>query len=706
MDGYKKEFLKKLKQRPLLMPAVLLFLCCFVLCSFKVRQMPEYGLGTYDVFVYSKEGKLSGKSDICALTSEGRVKLDGVEADVGDRLHVTGRLTGFAEATNPGEFDYSSYMKRKGIVADLKADSVEVISVNPVFRFLDRLRNKPRETIKSLMSGLENDDAALLSAFCLGDHSLLDEDTKRDFRLTDCSHLLAVSGTHFSSFLIVLPVLLDLFPRKSKLRVISEIAFVLFIGMLTGWSESVTRAAVMSLCILFSRDSLSGMSFAALVMLVADPFTALSSGFQMSFGAVIGIMLFSDKIAKAFPEKCPKTIKKALAATIGAHAGLLPMYLETGSSLNPVLIICQFLSGFLIEFVCVFFVLGMIGALITPIFWQPAVFFAKLVCKTIGLFTGMSFDVPRIDELGGAFVLGVVVILVAILFSKELKREKVLIPLLTLAVILIGVSLCIYIMDKQGDELIFIDVGQGDCCLILGGGRSILIDGGTGEAASKVESVLDYKRIEKVDMAIMTHWDEDHGGGLLELMKAGRVDKIYTSYTGHNKNTDLLMAEHLGSEAVYDRFEPLKKGDCIELGKDSKLVIVWPDHPKDGENPDSVVALMESHGTRILFTGDIDMECEDMLDTGDIDILKVAHHGSRYSTGESFLQKTRPEVAIISVGLFNSYGHPSPDTIERLGEVEANIFETSKNGAISVRITKDKTEIKGFKDNRYGVEND
>ena len=259
-------------------------------------------------------------------------------------------------------------------------------------------------------------------------------------------------------------------------------------------------------------------------------------------------------------------------------------------------------------------------------------------------------------------------------------------------------SLGLYCADvlKYGSaKIVFIDVGQGDSALIMSGGKTALIDGGIAEKGQDtLPAVLDHYNIDKVDYAIMSHWDSDHVAGLLTLSEQGRITKLYSPYTACDEQVCGILADTIGLQArecplfLADNVVKIHRGDSFILSDSCRLDVISPDDAGSGENEDSAVILLEAAGTSILFTGDIGIETEDLLAASgrlrDIDILKVAHHGSRFSTGAGCLRTVKAEAAGISVAARNHYGHPAPATLDRLAAAGCRIFRTSVSGAITV----------------------
>jgi len=233
-------------------------------------------------------------------------------------------------------------------------------------------------------------------------------------------------------------------------------------------------------------------------------------------------------------------------------------------------------------------------------------------------------------------------------------------------------------------EVNFFDIGQGDSIFIeTPEGKQILIDGGPSnlvlEKLSQEMSFWD----RKIDLVILTHPDADHLTGLVAVLKRFDVGQILI---GGGRGNDATYAEW--QRVISEKnilVQPAAAGQKIILGSEIEMEILWPEQPltEKGTNDNSVVARLVYNQAEFLLTGDITSKVEDKL-KGDLesDVLKVAHHGSRYSSDSGFIQKVNPKISVISVGE-NNFGHPHPDTLERLRETL--IYRTDLSGDIKMK---------------------
>ena len=603
----------------------------------------------------------------------------------GDIIRVSDELQEPSSGSNPGGFDYRSYLRRKGINRVMFCDRAELITDNKglIYSFLEFIY-RIRLRILDKLSLYDPGKRMLIAAICLGDTSLLDEETSYNFKMCDCSHLLAVSGMHFAGFLFVLPYLIKALKLRKSLAVPVYILFAVAIGLITGFSESVTRASIMSCCSFAGRDRVSAICLAVMVMLMADPFAALSSGFTMSFASCIAIVFLGDRVNKGLEKLyIPKSIRDVISPALCASMGLMPLWDMTSYRLSPVLFLLQVLAGVICEFCCIFFIPSLITGITAPLTFMLDLL-AGLMEKgrVISVFASVP---PAVTGGIGALALPAV----AVLLVPDCFARRVLIkPLSILLCITIGfeiVSFC----NRPKATVVFADVGQGDCCLVITPDKTCLIDAGIYEEGDKtVRDILDYYGIARVDYAFMSHWDTDHAAGIVALMRQNRIGSIYTAYTDIDEDvSDFLAALDLDPSFVAC-VNKASAGTSFELSSEVRIDILYPLEASGGGNEQSLVMTLNAGDLKVLFTGDIGLSTEEeLLDLGivpDTDILKVAHHGSRYSTSAAFLEASSPDIAVISVGADNFYGHPSDETLARLEEQGISILRTDTQGAVII----------------------
>ena len=249
---------------------------------------------------------------------------------------------------------------------------------------------------------------------------------------------------------------------------------------------------------------------------------------------------------------------------------------------------------------------------------------------------------------------------------------------------------------NKNTEVYFLSVGQGDSELvILPGGVKVLIDGGpSNKVIDELSSIL-RPTDRYIDLVMLSHAQTDHFTGLIDVLRRFQVGVfIYNGRSGTASSWPEL-AEIIKQNKV--PVEILMAGDKISY-LDSRFDFLFPDKNFIASaelNDTALVQLLQSQGAKILFTGDVGVKIENYLLQRfnlDIDVLKVAHHGSKFSSSEEFLESTSPKLAIIEVGK-NSYGHPTPEALSRLASVGAQIFRTDKDGTIKLVIDNRKVNI-------------
>lgn len=590
---------------------------------------------------------------------------------------------------NPGEFDYPSYLLRQGIRGTIagepffsKPQGILGITVSGISSF--------SYNVRSYVLSLFGDDRALASAVFMGDTSLLDDNDVRAVRLAGCSHLLAVSGTHFTGFLMLLPYALKRFKIPKVPSRILYALFCIFLGLLTGWSPSVTRAAVMSFCAFCFRDRISAMALSVCLLTAADPFSLLSTGFLMSFSSALSMIFFAPVIEE-------KIKIRSLSYTLAAIFGMMPFWADAGSYISPSSVLIQMLSSFIAQIACIFFTPSVILAFLFGDYMTLiAVWPLKLMLSILRAYSAVAMYSPNSRDMGIFLIVSVYIFMFIRMFPFPLMKRWLTVPAALLLALSVGTAFGSCITRPEA-EAVFIDVGQGDCCLIKSGGFSVLIDGGTyEEGRENVSTVLDYYSLPYVDVAFLSHWDNDHAGGIAYLYQQGRIGRIFAPDPPDTFNIEELCR---ATSVDYLPYEPLYSGLTVTLD-DIEFTCISPDREclTDGGNEDSLVLYARICNTTILFTGDIGTDTEEQLLRSsclyDTDVLKVAHHGSRFSTCRSFLEAVDPEYSVISAGRRNAYGHPASETLERLSDFEVHC--TAWEGAVFLDIYTDRLEVRGM----------
>lgn len=627
------------------------------------------------------------------------VYFDDVPATIPElysKLRVSGDITLPTSPRNPGEFDSVKYYMSRGIIFRLYARGYETLST-PAILLPENLQKLRDRMCDLFSSNLDSDIASILSSIVTGDKTELTDETKDAFRVSGISHILCVSGMHISLVAAMIMWLLKKLKMYAIPRMITAIAIVSMYALFCGMSISTIRALISFIisCLAFmlgrTYDRISTLSLIMIAMLITNPFVVFSSGFVFSFWAVFSFTIISDL-----------RIKNKIASAVVLQLLSMPVvalyYYEI-----PVLSFA--VNLLLVPYLGVVLVSGLLGGLIgliwpasTPFFLFPCriilgayIFVCDLIKKLP--FSSVITGMPSLPRL----IIYAVLIGVFIFLFARIRRYKPL--LLTLTTVLCLTVL--FIPTPPRFITHFIDVGQGDGCLICSSnGKNIFVDGGSSSKKNlgkyTLLPFLKYEGIKRIDYWIISHGDSDHVSGLIEVLENDYpISHIIMGDAPYNHRSDSLLADNCKKiiSLAEKKNIPLlyaHQGQSLSLGC-GDIDFLWPrsDTSYDDINSASLVFTYTENGQKMLFTGDISSKEEieiaqylDKRNLKNIDLLKVAHHGSKYSSDASLLSVIKPDIAIISVGK-NKYGHPHADTLSRLSDENSRIYRTDEVGEIS-----------------------
>ncbi len=585
-------------------------------------------------------------------------------------------------ARNPHCFHYRDYLKSCSIGKIASVNSLRPLQAaytpkEKYERFLYKARCE-------FLSSTGEEAKGIVAGVLFGDTTYLQEEVYDEFRNNGTAHILAVSGLHVG---ILYGIYKKIAGKRRNLAALLLLATMLFTyGTLSMWSTSALRAILMIGISTVGRytdrryDMLTGMSTAALILIAQNPYVIFGSGFQMSFLAIASIAFFRPIISKKIPE--------SLAAAIAVNFGLLFYQADVFNYISLVSLAVNipiiFLTGYFVPIALLGFTASIIGIYGAPL-RAAAEGFALMLTKVNGLSTFGGFssvDVPSLPK-------GITVFFLCTLFffASETflicrhRKEKKKIKAVLLLILSISLAAEVFSYSEiTHDQIVFVDVGQGDCIHLRTGRKNILIDGGgkieynTGKRSLK--PYLLKNGAGKIDAALATHLHTDHYKGLTELQECMRVDRLYTEMTA---------------------------GSTLKATQNVRIETLWPLELKEenaqDENKNCSVFMIYYGNYKILVTGDLDSEGErEMIryygESGRLqaDVLKVGHHGSKTSTCEEFLKCVSPRIAVVQVGK-NTYGHPAVETLERLEKQGCLVFRNDRSGAVGLRLRENGIQI-------------
>ena len=672
---------------------VFLFTICYVFINIKFVPFKYENLNN-NIKGYVNDYYIDGDKLTIIIKNKNKVILNyyfktekeknNFEICYGDYIEVIGKSIEIKENTNFNLFNYKRYLKTKKIYYSFSVDKIKRLKKNT--NLLYHIKNKIVTKIESNIS------SNYIKTFILGDKRDVNSNMIELYQRLGVSHLFAISGMHVSFLSMILLKILSKINDKAKNSIV--ILFLLFYTFLTNYTISIVRSTMQF--ILFKVNKLFNLKIKNVnimiiiisAVLLYNPYYIYDISFLFSFSISFSLILFRKNI-----DIDNNYFIKSFITSLISFLVSLPILINNFYEVNFLSI---FYNIFYIPFVS--FILFPINIL-TLIFS----FLDPLNNYIINIFESITIILSKMKFLTFSAaklpIFLIVIYYICLYFAVTRKRKKYILFLVLLIVFFINNN-----RITMFPVITYLDVGQGDSCLIRVFNKNVLIDTG-GKTYNKKEKWRQRKKeyniadnitipylksvgVKKIDYLILTHGDFDHMGEASNLTKKFNVKKVIFNNDSYNElETSFIKILKKKKIKYYNNIEKIKLQKCILYFLNTKIY--------DNENDNSNVVYTEINNYKFLFMGDAGINKErDILkkyNLQDIDVLKVGHHGSKTSSSKDFIDEINPRFSIISVGKNNRYGHPNKEVLKELED--SKIYRTDKDGSIMFKIMNNKFKI-------------
>ena len=680
---------------------------------------------TYDTAYISQARMMDGKVTEIILRADsygwetdygtsvdGRIRLEGRTYQVrlyldeelvispGDEIRTAVKL----RLTDEGGHKEPTFHRSNGILL-LAYQRAEAMLIHHALTWRDYPGVIRERSLDVLRRYMPEDVLGFAEALLLAYKVDLSYEAGADFRLTGISHIVAVSGLHMS---ILFALVYTVCGKHRLLTAILGIPCVILFAAITGFTPSVTRAAIMQILMMLALvanreyDPPTALAAAVLGMLLWNPLMITAVAFQLSVASVAGIYLFaapirgwlmvrlSGKGTKGkWGNRLARWISASVSVTLSATVLTTPLvawYYGTVSLVNVLtnLLVLPVISA-------VFY--GTMAVCALGFFWPAAAAFLGAVVaipvRYVLWIASLLADFPlaAVFTVSPYVVIWLAVSYVMILWVIFSKKRRPLI-----AICCSVLSLCVSLMLSYAEPLLdqgrvtALDVGQGQCIVLQSGENTFLVDCGGDYPEDAADIAADYLMsmgINRIDGLILTHYDRDHAGGVRFLVNRLQIDRVYLPDAADSDGElSGVLLSTVGSEHIWLQ-------EDIQISLDGGKITIYAPEGGNSGNESCAAVLFQTENCDTLITGDMSAFRERQLvwraELPDLEVLVVGHHGSKTSTSQELLNWCAPDVAIISVGADNSYGHPSPEVLRRLTELGCVIYRTDQMGNIIYR---------------------
>ncbi|MBR5305035.1 MAG: DNA internalization-related competence protein ComEC/Rec2 [Candidatus Gastranaerophilales bacterium] len=680
-------------------------------------------------FLKTNEVKVNNETfkdlNIKFLISINKIEKYKNEISIGDYAELKGKLRHPNYASNPHQFDYRNYLLNKDVKNILYADDFKKLK-EPDFKtdkwyfVLKKLEKARNNIIEKHSKNIKSPRLEILGGIIFGSETINpDEEIKENFKNSGLLHLLAASGLNVALIYGIWWWIATFIRFPYNLSILIGAIFVILYTFMTGFPPSILRASIMLLFVLFGKiidrntNSLALIFFVGFLMLFTTPKILFDVSFQLSFIVTIGLVICIpiitakfDKIDKKYKEKyknfsrikkyfitlfLPSSLVTIVAIPLVAQLCVMPLQMHYFNNFTPFSLLANIavvpFIGFLsfIGFVSSFFALiPVIGQKIIYVFDLFANPLLGLLVKISEFFASSKYSL--ITTIGlNAFQIGIfwIIGLLSILNLKNNFKNKKQIIFLTVCIILFFISF--FQFKNNNLEIIMFDVENADSFLIkTPKNKYIMIDtgkksyNGSTSAQLIINKFLKNERINKIEYLIITHFDSDHCGGVIDILKENKVNKIIIQSETPKSQTSKEILNYLKENKL--NYSIAKNNDEIYFEDDVKIKTFTPNLKNDNES--SIITLLTYKNKNALFMGDSNTKGYKNISNylpNEVEIIKIGHHGSKNSINNDMIKNLKPKYALISVG-YNKFNHPNSSIINILEENNINIISTRTFG--------------------------
>jgi competence protein ComEC len=654
----------------------------------------------------------------------------------GDQLEISGIME-----TPPllRDFDYKGYLAHQGIYTTVYFPQIEVTDSRqgfPPLAWIYSLRSRLSSNLSQL---LPEPQASLAQGIILGIRSNIPDSLSADFSRSGTAHVLAISGLHLSILAgILLSISIWIFGRRHHIYIWLTLSILWFYVMLTGMHPPAIRGAIMASIFLAAelfgrqRNSIAALILAAAIMVGINPYILGDASFQLSFLAMTGLIFFTPALQNTGKRLITATLGEEgtvvslagifidiLSATFGAMIAVWPViayYFGIFSLVGPLatLLVLPIIPAAIVTGSLA----AVTGLLLMPVAWLIswlAWFSLSYIMLVVNGLANLPLSALEFSSFSPVLIWSYYAALAVVIWLCHYRKRLLpLLPKLTsfprpevkmhfslpgkiplmiiLPLLAIGAAYTAATMPDDNLHVTFLDVGEGDAILIQKGTQQILVDGGPSPQAVNLclsEHIPFWDRT--IELMVLTHSHADHLTGLVAAAQNYKVEQVLSP----REDYDSPLYQEWQSLIMTNDIKLTKAvaGQTIDLDEGTVLEVLNPQSDRitgtasDVDN-NSVVLRLTFGDISFLLTGDIMEESERALIYGRADLgctlLKVAHHSSDTSSCPEFLSVTNPQVAVISAGEGNKFGHPNPEVLNRLNSLVNSdyIYRTDEDGTI------------------------